>query len=223
MKKITGIFLFCFFLIAIIFINSQAETDKRDFDADGDVDAADLIEFSQKYGATIWYKDSDGDGYSDGTTQYSNLQPDNFFSDQSLVEIAGDCNDGNILIHPEAVEDCDDGIDNNCDGNTDFNDTACIIPCTDNDGDNYGVGPDCIDFDCDDGNPSINPGATEECDGLDNDCDGATDEGIQPQPCAYQTGVCNGASITCSNGEIQVCDEDIYSNHSDNYQVNETL
>jgi hypothetical protein len=30
--------------------------------------------------------------------------------------------------------------------------------------------------DCDDNNPAINPGAEERCDGLDNDCNGKTDD-----------------------------------------------
>jgi hypothetical protein len=41
---------------------------------------------------------------------------------------------------------------------------------TDTDGDGY------YDDDCDDTNASVNPGATEMCDGVDNDCDGTVDE-----------------------------------------------
>ena len=45
---------------------------------------------------------------------------------------------------------------------------------TDNDGDGYSVNQG----DCDDTNDSINPGATEIEDGIDNDCDGEIDEGF---------------------------------------------
>ncbi len=52
--------------------------------------------------------------------------------------------------------------------------------CFDQDEDGYGIGVECLGFDCDDRNPEINPGATEVCDDIDNDCDGQNDEGCPP-------------------------------------------
>ena len=43
--------------------------------------------------------------------------------------------------------------------------------CADVDGDNF-----CSNIDCDDGSAATFPGASEVCDGLDNDCDGLFDE-----------------------------------------------
>ena len=62
---------------------------------------------------------------------------------------------------------------------------GCLGPvCVDNDGDGYGVCPNCNitngctydGHDCDDTDALINPGATENCtNSLDDDCDGLTD------------------------------------------------
>jgi hypothetical protein len=48
--------------------------------------------------------------------------------------------------------------------------------CTDSDGDGYGVGDTCSGPDCNDSNAQIHPGATEKCNGIDDDCDGQIDE-----------------------------------------------
>ena len=51
---------------------------------------------------------------------------------------------------------------------------SCGVPSPDADGDGYTV----ADGDCDDGDPAVNPGASEVCNGFDDDCDGIIDEGF---------------------------------------------
>jgi hypothetical protein len=95
-----------------------------------------------------------------------------------------DCNDQDAAISPNASEDCTDTVDNDCDGFVDAQDLNAVDcpvdpPCIDIDADTYsGEGADCGPVDCDDSDANVYPGATELCDdGMDNDCDGLTDEG----------------------------------------------
>ncbi len=104
-----------------------------------------------------WDSDSDEDGYGDS-------------GDCTWF----DCDDADPAISPEMVDVCENGIDEDCSGA----DALCDCLSTDGDGDGYGVGAACSPVDCDDGDYNINPGVTEACDFVDNDCDGSIDEGF---------------------------------------------
>ncbi len=72
---------------------------------------------------------------------------------------------------PNGDPTCSDGLDNDCDGNTDIADLSCDDPNVDDDGDGWTENQG----DCDDTDNAVYPGAARICDGKDNDCDGRLD------------------------------------------------
>ena len=121
--------------------------DDIDSNCDGDVDT-DI--------ATIWYLDSDGDGYgSTSSTTSSCTQPGDH------VASSADCDDSDETTYPAAPELCD-GVDNDCDG---------ALPPAELDGDSDGETP--CEGDCADADPTVSTHAVEvPYDGFDQNCDG---------------------------------------------------
>ena len=92
-----------------------------------------------------------------------------------------DCDDGNSNLHPGEGEVCD-GLDNDCDLEVDEAGIRIFYP--DRDGDTFGDSTRPLELmqcgaptgfvmsagDCNDNDPNTYDGATEICDGLDNDC-----------------------------------------------------
>ncbi|MFC1857034.1 DUF1566 domain-containing protein [Thermodesulfobacteriota bacterium] len=66
---------------------------------------------------STWYKDTDADGYSDGTTTTQVDRPNGYYLAGELTALSVDCNDDIATIYPGAMETCGDGIDQDCDGN----------------------------------------------------------------------------------------------------------
>jgi hypothetical protein len=146
--------------------------DGIDNDCDGLID--------ENLGIT-YYRDQDGDGYGLATVTLVSCNG----APTGYVAISGDCNDGSNNVRPGATEICN-SIDDNCNGQIDENGGTWY---TDADGDGYGAGvaiTSCIqpigtvgvNGDCNDNIATIKPGATELCDGIDNNCNGSIDEGL---------------------------------------------
>jgi len=140
----------------------------------------------------------------------TSLDPDVDHDGDGYTPNGGDCNDSDSAVYPGAVEICGDGIDQDCNGL----DTSCDI---DNDGDGYWANDiSSPDYDCDDNDGSVYPGATETCeDGIDQDCDGS-DISCDPNDIdgdgdgyTVNMGDCEDGDPAIHPGATEICDNSV--------------
>lgn len=151
--------------------------------------------------ATFGTTDVDGDTYVDAAC-----------CNGGATRLCGtDCDDTLAGIHPNLPEVCNGG-DEDCDGNID--EGALVTLYADSDGDGFGnvsapslgcpgtSGFASLSTDCNDGNVAIYPGATEQCNGANDDCDSATDEFVRttyyPDTDGDGFGASAGTVLACS-------------------------
>ncbi|MEJ7681705.1 MAG: putative metal-binding motif-containing protein [Segetibacter sp.] len=160
---------------------------------------------------TTYYRDADGDGYSNNSSSTQSCSaPAGYVSDNT------DCDDSKATVHPGATEVCN-GIDDDCDGQIDEGVKTTYY--RDADGDGFGnsrsstqscsapAGYVSDNTDCDDSKATVHPGATEVCNGIDDDCDGQTDEGFDADGDGYTScnGDCDDNNADVHPGATEVC------------------
>lgn len=145
------------------------------------------------------YSDNDDDGFCPLGTDLSDPKDGDCTDPGEAGEVAQDCRDDDPTFGPGLQENCVDTEDNNCNGLIDKDDPQCVATqdldadgfCprgTDLDGDGSCQGHgENRGNDCNDQDPSVNSGASEDSvklckDGKDNDCDGKADQ--KAAPCA---------------------------------------
>ncbi len=157
-----------------------------DDDCDGQIDDADP---SLVGGQSFWI-DVDDDGFGNANYQVAACTaPSGYVANDT------DCFDLSAATYPGAPELCDN-LDNDCDGLDDASDpdvagSGAQTFWLDSDSDGWGDDNNPVQAcfqpggyawsggDCDDTEPSVFPGAPEDCsDGLDNDCNGFVDDGF---------------------------------------------
>ena len=163
--------------LATVFPGAAEYCNGIDDDCDRSTDEADAVDIA------MWYLDFDGDTY--GGTRFTFTSCD---APAGYVSSSDDCDDSDDTIHPDATDTCNE-IDDNCDGNVDEGLTLSTW-YADDDADGYGdpsvTTDDCTmpagyvadADDCDDAEATTYPGATELCNGVDDDCDSSVDEGL---------------------------------------------
>ncbi|MEZ4317650.1 MAG: MopE-related protein [Myxococcota bacterium] len=154
--------------------------DGVDHDCDGS-NTAGAVDMSTKW------NDLDDDGYGNPAAALTACT-----HPASYVDNPGDCNDQQPLAWGGAEEICD-GVDNDCSGTVDGADATDALPWyPDLDNDQYGFGTPLVrcsqpqgyranNLDCDDSDNSVHPGAPEQCDAIDHNCNGPTDDGVMTQ------------------------------------------
>ncbi|MCK6574893.1 hypothetical protein L6V77_27800 [Myxococcota bacterium] len=125
--------------------------------------------------------------------------------------VPGDCADRDPGRHPGAPERCN-GLDDDCDGVADEGppgldrDGLALTPCVDACGPGRVV---CLEAGA---GCRLNTPAAERCNGRDDDCDGAIDDGLTVEmPCydgppgTRDVGVCRAGVTRCADGVPQDC------------------
>lgn len=156
-----------------------------------------------------------------------------------------DCDDARSDVHPKALEMCDHA-DNDCNGLADDGlVTSTFFP--DRDGDGHGKADDAhptivdcqthagyslIGDDCNDDSSARYPGNSEECDGLDNDCDELVDEGktitSYPDLDLDLHGDAEGVTVSCEMPEGYVilgddCNDSLGASYPGNAEICDTI
>jgi hypothetical protein len=194
-----------------------------DEDCDGLLDDDD----DEVTGTTLFYLDEDEDGHGDPDKALEACR-----EPPGYALLGDDCDDAETSVHPDAPEQCGDGLDNDCDKAIDEEgDDTPVGWFADDDGDGYGDpsapwgglscadpgGKSVNDGDCDDSDPARFPGAKETWyDGVDQDCDAHSDydadlDEFDAEPWGSD---CNdlddaaylGAAEQCATGADEDCD-----------------
>jgi len=152
-----------------------------------DVDNDCNSEVDDGMGLETLFADNDADGFGNAADSIEScMSPSGYVTDDT------DCDDTNADAYPGGVEVCD-GADNDCNSLTDDDDPGLDRSTAtewfiDADLDGFGhltnSAARCIqpsgavadNTDCADGNPDVNPAATEVCNGFDDNCDGNADD-----------------------------------------------
>ena len=158
----------------VVLAGDCADTDPDRHPGAPETDCTDPVDYNCD--GSVGFADVDGDG----------------------VAACEDCNDGDAEIYAGANEVCDDK-DNDCDGDVDEDAVDQVTWYVDGDLDGFGdddsattsceqpPGTTLVGGDCDDGRSGVNPGADEDCDAVDEDCNGLIDDGPNVCPCPIET------------------------------------